>query len=298
MQMDNFIEILNMLRVKQWLKNLLVFFPIIVVPFELTIFMLIDLISTFFLFSFISSIIYIANDWADKHADAKHPEKKIRPFASGKLSGIYAITGIFFLCLSIIILVSINNFSVYLLSLLLIYFIQNLAYNFFLKEVSIIEFLSVSSGYPYRVLGGGLAVGLIPSYWILITIFLAAIFVISLKRKHDIKLLLDKDSLRQSFKSYSLAFFDKIISISASAVVVSYLLFTLSDYAKEKFVNPLLPISSLPLIYCILRYLQISENQKTSHDPVSIITKDIGLKVGIIITVVFVCISNFYFGTL
>ena len=83
-------------------------------------------------------------------------------------------------------------------------------------------------------MGGGLAVGLIPSYWILITIFLAAIFVISLKRKHDIKLLLDKDSLRQSFKSYSLAFFDKIISISASAVVVSYLLFTLSDYAKEK----------------------------------------------------------------
>ena len=94
--MDNFVEILNMLRVKQWLKNLLVFFPIIVVPFELTIFKLIDLISTFFLFSFISSIIYITNDWADKHADAKHPEKKIRPFASGKLSGIYAITGMSF----------------------------------------------------------------------------------------------------------------------------------------------------------------------------------------------------------
>lgn len=294
--MDSFIRLQNMFRIKQWLKNLLVFFPIIIVPFETSISSLVSLLSTFFLFSFLASIIYIINDWTDRFEDAMHPEKKIRPFASKKLNGVHAFVGIVILTSMVITLIFCNNFSIYFLSLLMIYFIQNLAYNFYLKDVSIIEFLSVSSGYPYRVLGGGLAVGLIPSYWILITIFLAAVFVIALKRKHDIKAF-HKDALRKSFKTYPAEFFDKVSSLSASAVIVSYLLFTLSDYAQEKFFNPLLPLSSLPLIYCIFRYLQISENQITSHDPVSIITQDMGLKLGILITILFICISNFYFGT-
>ena len=93
----------KMLRIKQWLKNLLIFIPFVIEYQTISIELIKEGTLIFVAFSLTASFIYIINDWLDRKDDALHPEKKYRPFASKELNGYHAIISLVILLFLIII---------------------------------------------------------------------------------------------------------------------------------------------------------------------------------------------------
>ena len=238
-------------------------------------------------------MVYIINDWVDRKSDALNKNKKNRPFANKDLNFKDAALGTFFLLTIFLILFSQTyQISPGVCLLVVIYLIQGFLYSFYLKNISLIEMLLVSTGYSYRAFAGGLGIYLLPSSWMLITIFLASIFMVALKRLADKQSVLDQNTLRLSTKSYSEKFLYIVASISAGSAIISYILFTLSDYAQLKFENPYLPLSSIFIIYSTFRYLQVAIDSKEAHDPINLIIKDNHMKICILLFFIFIVVSN------
>jgi decaprenyl-phosphate phosphoribosyltransferase len=283
----------KMLRVRQWTKNLLVFLPAFISPYEIGIQNLYFLIMTFGLFCCSASLIYIVNDWTDRKLDAMHENKKHRPFASKELNLQDAVIGLSLLSIIFLYLcMEISKVSFGVSILIIIYLIQSILYSLFLKNITLVEMLIVSTGYSYRVLAGGLSISLLPSTWMLLTIFLASLFMIAQKRLSDKSCVLSQDQLRPSIRAYSDGFLTAVTIISAAAAIIMYILFTLSDYAQVKFQNPYLPISSIFIIYATFRYLQVSTSSSKAHDPIQLIIQDRHINGCILLCLVFIVITN------
>ena len=284
---------LKMLRIRQWLKNLLVFLPAFIFPSEINALNFYSLFITFGLFCCSASLVYIVNDWTDRKADALNKNKKNRPFASNELKLRDAVIGFSFLGIIFLFLtVEMYKISPYVCLLVSFYLIQSFLYSFFLKNITLLEMLIVSTGYSYRALAGGLSINLLPSTWMLLTIFLASLFMISQKRLSDKNSIEDVNMLRPSIKAYTDEFLNLITAISAGSAIISYILFTLSEYAQIKFQNPYLPISSIFIIYSTFRYLQVSLSSLNANDPVELIIKDNHIKACILLCFVFIIITN------
>lgn len=284
---------LKMFRVKQWAKNGLVFFPVIIFPTEISVENFRSLLITFAVFCCASSLVYIINDWSDRESDAKHHTKKLRPFAAGDLILRDAIAGFIILAAVLAPLTwEIFIVSPTLVVLIAAYLAQSFLYSFYLKNVTLLELLVVSTGYSYRALAGGLSVALLPSIWMLVTIFLASIFMVAQKRLSDISYATEKIELRSSVRAYPEGFLNLITAISASAAILSFILFTLSDYAQVKFHNPYLPISSVFIIYATFRYLQVAMDSLSGHDPIQLIMRDRHIKACIILCLLFILSTN------
>lgn len=291
--MNKLMLYLRMIRVKQWAKNVLIFLPFLISPYEITIHNFQSLIITFALFCCSASLIYIVNDWVDRKSDALNVNKKHRPFASGDLHFKDALVGFLFLLVIFVFL----NWKIYLVTpsvsiLIIIYCIQSVLYSFYLKNISLVEMFIVSTGYSYRALAGGLSVYLLPSSWMLLTIFLASLFMVAQKRLSDKLSIENQDELRPVIKAYPDKFLNIITGISAASAIISYVLFTLSEYAQIKFQNPYLSISSVFVIYATFRYLLVAMNSLKAHDPIYLIVKDRHMKVCIFMYFVFIIITN------
>ncbi|WP_445781230.1 UbiA prenyltransferase family protein [Shewanella sp.] len=284
---------LKMLRTKQWLKNTLVFLPIIIFPSSISLNSVFSLITTFTLFCVSASLVYLVNDWSDRVADSKHHTKKLRPFASGELGYLDALVSFVILAaLFILLCIKLFESSPLLVLLMLIYLAQSFLYSFYLKNVTLLEMLIVSTGYSYRALAGGLSVDLLPSMWILVTIFLASIFMVAQKRLADIATAESLVNLRNSIQLYPKGFLTLVTGVSASAAIVSFMLFTLSDYAEDEFSNQYLPFMSLFIIYGTFRYIQVTMSSSSGHDPIKLILNDWHLKICMVLSLLFLIITN------
>ena len=146
---------LKLLRVKHYIKNLLVFFPLVFSK-NITSTNILLVILGFIAFSFSSSAIYIINDIMDIEKDKNHPTKKNRPIASGiisiKKALIIAII-LLFIIIGITIYLSFNNH--YISLYLIVYIIINIAYSLGLKNKPLIDIAILASGFLIRVLYGG-----------------------------------------------------------------------------------------------------------------------------------------------
>ncbi len=282
-----------MFRVRQWAKNFLVFLPALIFPYEINFDSFYALIVTFGIFCCSASMIYIVNDWTDRESDAYNKNKKDRPFASKDLNFKHALIGFFFLfTIFLFLFFEIYKISPEVCILIFIYQTQSFLYSFYLKNITLIEMLIVSTGYSYRALAGGLSIYLLPSSWMLLTIFLASIFMIAQKRLSDMKSVEDQNMLRPSIRAYSNKFLNIVTGISASSAIISYILFTISDYAQVKFQNPYLPISSIFIIYATFRYLQIALSSLKAHDPINLIIRDTHMKICIFLCFIFIILTN------
>ena len=135
----------NLIRFKQWTKNLFCFAGLIFVYKEIDTIPFITVFSTFVCFCLVSSSIYILNDIIDRDADSKHPKKKKRPIASGLIKIVPAsLVALIFMVSSIIIAIKINN-AVFLI--IVLYISNNIFYNMFFKSSPLIDVLSISLGF-------------------------------------------------------------------------------------------------------------------------------------------------------
>lgn len=154
------------LRPHQWLKNLLIFIPVIAAHRVSDISLLIQALLAFLFFSLCASSVYILNDLVDLEDDLHHPRKKNRPLASGELSvKIGIITTFVFLAGSFsgsfILLPTLFTAS------LGVYYLLTFAYSFFLKKMMTVDIITLAVLYTMRIVAGSFACDLTPTFWIL-----------------------------------------------------------------------------------------------------------------------------------
>jgi 4-hydroxybenzoate polyprenyltransferase len=154
---------LHAMRPHQWLKNLLVFVPMIMAHAIMEAGAWIGAIWMFAAFCATASGIYIVNDLADLESDRRHPRKRDRPFASGTLP-IPVGLGLAAVLIATGFIISAMTAT---LPVIAVYAIASTSYSLALKEFPLVDVFMLAGLYTLRVLGGGLATGHPASIWLL-----------------------------------------------------------------------------------------------------------------------------------
>ena len=276
---NNCLLLLKTVRARQWVKNLLIFLPFlftanleVILSEPLTsLKQLIDLSIVALGFCILSSAIYITNDLMDLENDRIHPTKRNRPIASGLipirsivlLSLILAISG----CGLILI---INPFLVLIAS---IYLITNLAYSFGGKLIPFLDVILVSSGYVLRAVIGALTIHLTPSPWLYVVTASGALFIVLGKRYAEIRLAgTEINKQRAVLKTYKGILIDQLLTISSTATILSYTLYTVEAPSLPGNRTMLLTVPIL--LFGIFRYLHLLNSRSEAEYPEHLIFKD------------------------
>lgn len=274
-----------LLRVHHWPKNLFVFIPAFFAGVLSEWSILILLTQGVVCFSLISSCVYIINDYRDREKDRLHPTKKNRPLASGKISSSTAI--IFLLLLGSSSLLWGFYLDIYFGVSLVAYLTINLFYSLGLKNISILDTLIVSSGFLIRTLAGGWLADVPTSQWLVIMVFLLSFFLATAKRRDDLILFQSGQApLRASSKAYTLDFINTILSVLAGVIIVSYIMYTISDDVVHRLNTPHLYVTALFVLAGLLRFLQITMVENRSGSPMRIFLTDIFIQVTIALWVI------------
>jgi 4-hydroxybenzoate polyprenyltransferase len=249
----------KLFRVSQWYKNLLIFIPII---FSLNLFHTNLLIKTFLGFialCMISSSYYIINDLKDVKKDKFHPEKRDRPIASGAVkpreAGIFSMI-LFILSISIAI-----NLSLYFTLSLLVLFSLSIFYAFFAREVVFLDTLLISINFVIRATIGIFIINVPVSYWVILTVFFIALYLVSLKRVAEY-FLGNSEKYRSSLKNGSWRIFEALAVISVGCAYTFFGIYSILN--GKEFLLISLPIA----IYLTISFFnELYVNPKNVRNP-------------------------------
>ena len=152
---------------------------------------------------------------------------------------------------------------------------MNLFYCFGMKNFAIIDITSISLGFVFRVYAGAEASNTLTTHWVIILIFLLMFSIALAKRRDDLMLSQNSDSvLRKSQLGYSIEFIDIAKTISFSVTLVSYIIYSVSNDVIERMGSNYIYVTSLPVFLGIMRYIQLTVVYKISGSPVDLLLKD------------------------
>lgn len=285
----NTMEILiGLLRVREWTKNLFVFAPLLFSG------RLVDPASVWKItlagaaLCAISSGIYIVNDIVDVVRDREHPKKRLRPLASGAISGWAAAgvsAGLVFIGYT---LLSVDQLS-WSVPLLATGFLSlNVGYTLYLKGKVIVDVLTIAVGYVLRVLIGGAVIQVEVTHWLILCTFLLATFLGFSKRRHEL-IMLGADSTRHRpvLGLYSEALLDHISILTLAMTLTCYILYTISPDTIERFGTNGLLYSSLIVTFALFRYLFLI-HVKNMGSPVEVLYYDRQIVLAVVTWVLYV----------
>ena len=259
----------KMLRIKHYIKNSIIFLPLIFSKQLFDVSLLTDAILAFFSFSFLSSAIYIMNDIKDIEKDRQHQTKRYRPIAAGKVSvGKAIITAIVMLLLSIGL-----NFLIYknIISwiILLSYLLINIAYSLKLKNIPIVDVTILAIGFLLRASYGSAIMNIELSSWFYMTMIMGSFFLGFGKRRNE--LIREGTQKRDVLNLYNLNFLDKNMYMCLSLTLVFYSMWTLD---LSKIDNNSYLIWTVPLVILIMLKYNLNIEQDSDGDPTEVILKD------------------------
>lgn len=276
---------ISLLRPHHWVKNLFLFLPLFFAGEFFNQEKILLSVYGFIAFGFVASSIYIINDYKDIEADRLHPVKSQRPLASGAVSKKGALV-LFFLCVLIGFTIA-YLLKIKFLFILGLYFIMNLAYSFGLKNISILDIVILSLGFVLRVKAGGVLTTIAISEWLMIMIFLLALFMAVAKRRDDILIKLKSGvDMRKSIAGYNMDFLNVILAVIAAIIIVAYLIYSISPQVMEQWKTYRLYYTTLFVIVGLLRYLQITLVENNTGSPTKLLLKDQFLQVTLLLWVV------------
>ena len=269
-------NLIRLIRPHQWVKNLVVLLPVFFGGALLHIESVYAGLVTALCFSFAASSIYCLNDIVDVDDDRRHPVKCHRPLASGAIS----ITQGYILMFLMFILSMLSTFllrhnQLETASVILFYWILNIAYCLKLKQYAIIDVCVVSFGFVLRILAGGYATSIHLSKWIVLMTFLLMLFLSFAKRRDDVVRMNETGHApRQNTIRYNLTFINQAITITSSVTLVCYLMYTVSPETIQNFHTDYLYLTSVFVLVGLLRYIQIAVVDKRSGDPTKVMLHD------------------------
>lgn len=272
---------LQLIRIKHWIKNFLVFIPLICSGL-LNKSNILYTIMGFISFSLASSFVYILNDIKDIENDKKHPRKKNRPLPSGKISKKRAIV-ISLICLMVSFFITYiihMNFKNLSLLFLIVYIIINLLYSYGFKNYAIVDIILLASGFVLRVYYGASIIGIKVSSWLFLTVMSASLFLGFGKRKKE---LINNKSTRKVLKEYNEPFLDKFQYLCLSLTIVFYSLWTLDQGTTYLYFT-------IPLLITIFMKYSLILETNDEGDPTTVLYKDKSLLLLCLIYAIVMCL--------
>lgn len=267
-------ELLKLARPAHWPKNVFVLAPLVFAQRLHDGDAVVRTLVAFACFCAASSVVYIFNDYRDREQDRSHPLKRLRPLAAGTVSVAVA------LAFAAILLAVVAALGTWLgprfLIVVLIYLILNGLYSLYLKHIVILDVMIVSLGFVLRVLGGGAAIDVEISAWLLLCTIFIALFLAFSKRRHELFLLADSAAdQRKVLSHYSSSFLDQMINVVTASSVVSYALYAISPETAERFETRNL-IYTIPFVlFGIFRYLYLMYQAPERLNPTEAVVRDL-----------------------
>jgi 4-hydroxybenzoate polyprenyltransferase len=271
--MKTILNLWRLMRPHQWLKNSFVFTGLLFGHAWHDGHLVLQVVLAALAFSLMSSAVYIINDMVDCEQDRLHPEKCMRPLAANLL-GIRT-AGVFAMLLIWISLLLAGWIAGTVLAIIAMYAAMNLAYSLRLKHVVILDVFIIAAGFMLRILAGTLGVGIPPSQWLLLCGLMVTLFLGFAKRRAEIiELAETKTSHRKVLAHYSPVLLDKMIGITASGVIMSYSLYTMSPDTVRTHGTANL-IYTVPFVmYGVFRYIYLLHQQRGGGDPSRDVVRD------------------------
>lgn len=254
-------NLLLAMRPEQWTKNLVLFAGLLFAG-GLTDPALMGLsVQGFLAFCLLSGASYIMNDLVDLKSDREHPEKRLRPLASGALSPhaaglVAALAAGGALAWSYSLNAPFGHVA-------LVYVCLNVLYSLVLRRVAILDVMSIAVGFVLRAVASvEILVARAPaielSPWLLVCTFFLALFLGLGKRRHEgIVLGSAAGGHRPTLERYPLGYVDALIGIVASSTIVSYAIYTIWPGTVEKVGSTHLVYTIPFVVYGVLRYLYL-----------------------------------------
>ena len=276
---------LRALRPKQWVKNCVIFAPLIFAHHLTDAHYVWRSAAAFVLFCLASSAVYLLNDIIDLEHDRVHPTKRLRPLAAGEIA-IPAAMGVGVLLAAVGVAGAILLSSSFAL-LVVTYLASNILYSLWLKKVVIVDVMVISSGFVIRALGGALVIGVEISPYLILCTVLLSLFLGFTKRRQELAQLEGGGAAhREILREYSVGFLDQMISIVTAATVVAYFLYTLAPETRARVGSPYLPLTIPFVLYGIFRYLYLVHQKNMGDNPTGALYADRPLMINVILWVV------------
>jgi 4-hydroxybenzoate polyprenyltransferase len=277
---------IELMRPKQWYKNLLLFVGLVFSKELGQLDLVFVAILGFLAFCALSGSVYILNDIIDRERDKLHPSKGQRPIPSGRVSVVSAAV------FSIVLLAAGLVGSMYIgwlfLLVALAYLAEGYSYSLYLKNLVIVDAIALAIGFVIRAYAGTVAADVPISPWLVICVFLLALFLTFGKRRHELSLLGDQaENHRVILKHYTLHMVEDMMSISTATLIMAYAMYTF--LATNQYMMFTIPFA----IYGLLRYTFLVHMADKGGEPEQIF-KDIPSVINLVLWVVAVVLILYY----
>jgi len=275
------VPLLKNMRPKQWAKNVFLLAALVFDDKLFASYFLLKALLAFVLFCAISSAVYLINDLVDMEKDRQHPAKRNRPLASGQLAPNVAV-------IAAVVLVIVSLLVSYLLdrSFAVVaagYLLLMLLYSFWLKNIVLIDVLTVATGFVLRVAAGVVVVQATRfSPWLYLCTVFGALFIAISKRRHELVLLNENaNAHRTIFDEYNVSLLDDMIRMVTASTAMAYSLYTFS--APNLPQNHAMMLTIPFVLYGLFRYMYLVQVKGKGGTPEDLILKDRPLLLAIIL---------------
>ena len=273
--------LLRTMRPKQWAKSIFLFAALVFDRKLTNVDAIVHTVIGVIAFSLVASVVYIINDIADAEADRRHPTKRERPIASGRLSVRTAwIAAIFLLVSGFLVAIWLSpSFAI----ITFLYMLLNLIYSKWFKHIPLLDIILLASFYVIRVAAGVTLIDVVRfSPWIYVfTTFLALLMGTGKRRAELSELAGGPNDQRRVLDGYTLNFLDHLITLASGMTIITYSLYTFS--APNLPENHAMMLTIPFVIYSILRYQYMLQVMNTGSAPEDLVLSDRPLQAAIIL---------------
>ncbi len=264
-------------RPQEWIKNVFVFAGLLFSgkfnqPHDV-----LEAVLTFIAFCAISSAGYYVNDLVDVELDRKHPKKRLRPLAAGELSERAAMTiSPVLAAVAIGLAFAAVNWEVGLM--VVGYGIAQMAYSLGLKQIVIVDVMTLAGLFILRVAAGASAVDAHASEWLILCTGMLALFLgVTKRRQEAVSELHQGTSSRPVLEHYSLPFLDQMVALVTTGTVISYSIYAVNSPLIGNKMMWTIPSA----LYCIFRYLYLIYDRSDDRSTAAIVAEDKPLIAGV-----------------
>jgi 4-hydroxybenzoate polyprenyltransferase len=263
-------------RPTEWIKNLFVFAGLLFSGKFNQGHEVLEAVLTFVAFCAISSAGYFVNDLIDVDLDRKHPKKRFRPLAARELSESAAKTiAPLLAAFAIALAFATVNWQVGLM--VVGYGVAQMAYSLGLKQVVIVDVMTLSGLFILRVAAGASAVEAQASEWLLLCTGMLALFLgVTKRRQEAVSELHQGASSRPVLEHYSLPFLDQMVSLVTTGTVISYAIYTVNS----PLIGSRMMLTIPSMLYCVFRYLYLIYDRADDRSTAAIVAEDKGMILG------------------
>ena len=261
---------LKMIRVHQWLKNFLVWVPLLAAHRLTSLHDMTIGAVAFLAFSFCASAVYVLNDLLDLESDRQHVRKRNRPIAAGKISVIQAlITALLLLLTAACLALGVSPLFALTVG---IYFAMTLAYSLRLKRQVIVDVMLLAGLYTIRVVAGAVATTVVPSFWLLAFSMFLFLSLAVVKRYSEMLITLSQEKQYAAGRGYSVEDLPVLLSLGVGAGIAAIVVLALyiNDPATSKLYPATLWLWPVPplMLYWVSRVWMKAHRGEMHDDPV------------------------------